>query len=329
MASVDSCLEAAALPAHEHAVGLSIILCTWNNATRLGTTLDAIARCFVPDSLFWELVLVNNNCTDHTDEVVARFTGSLPIRYVREPRQGLSCARNAGLKVASGRLILFTDDDVIPGPGWIAEYWKAFQARPSGYYFGGPLESEFEADAPDEELLRVAPPSVKGLGWGPSERELAPGEKFVSANWACPREALDAAGNFDTRFGLDPSSKLVRVGEESELMRRLQEAGWRSWYLPAARLRHFVPAQKSNLRHIVERREASRFCVAAFDSAGVPLGRRPLVTYTRVVLGIVIWWLSWSYARSRGRNAHVEYVRLRRMIGRMRGIRHRRRAAAG
>jgi glycosyltransferase involved in cell wall biosynthesis len=329
MASADASSRSATTPRQDSSPGLSIVLCTWNNAARLRVTLAAIARCRVPDSLAWELVVVDNNCTDHTDEVVAGFAGSLPVRYLREPRQGLSRARNAGLEAASGRLILFTDDDVTPGPDWIAEYWRAFQARPSGFYFGGPLESEFEAGAPDEELLRLAPPSVRGLDWGPAERELPADERLVSANWACPRQALDAVGGFDTRFGLDPSSQRLLVGEESELMRRLQAAGWRPWYLPAAGLRHFVPARKTTLHHIVERREAARFCVAAFDARRAALGKRPLLTYSRAGLGIAMQWLRWSYARWRGRSASGEYVRLRRMIGRMEGIRQRRRAAAG
>lgn len=85
---------------------ISVIICTWNNAKRLAITLQSFTTCSIPDDVTWEVVLVNNNCTDETDQVVGQFKGKLPLVYVREPQQSLSRARNAGLAVATGRLIV-------------------------------------------------------------------------------------------------------------------------------------------------------------------------------------------------------------------------------
>ena len=161
---------------------LSVVLCTWNNCGRLAITLDAICRCVIPANLKWEIVLVNNNCTDETQRVAHAFAPKLPLRYVEEPRQGLSRAKNAGLKTASGQLIVFTDDDVKPHPEWLVTYWEAYQARPSGCYFGGPITCEYEDRRPDSELLRVASLPVAGVDWGPEARLLGEDQHFLGAN---------------------------------------------------------------------------------------------------------------------------------------------------
>jgi hypothetical protein len=123
-------------------------------------------------------------------------------------------------------------------------------------FWGGPVESEFEAKAPDEELLRVAPYSVKGLDWGPKGMTLPAKQYFISANWAAPLEVIQESGGFDPHRGLNPSSKQLITGEESDLMDRLRSKGHTGVYLPGARIRHFVPKEKCTLEHIVRRCEA-------------------------------------------------------------------------
>ncbi|MCC6444207.1 MAG: glycosyltransferase family 2 protein [Armatimonadetes bacterium] len=232
---------------------ISVILSTWNNSNRLRITLEAISQCKVPEGILWELVLVNNNCTDETDEVARNFADKLPILYIKEPRQGLSRAKNAGIKAARGKLIIFTDDDVKPCRDWIAIYWSAYQANPEGYFWGGPIESEFGNGNIDEELVRLAPPSVKGLSFGSDMKILSPDEYLVAANWACPAEAIRTAGGFDISTGLNPASGKVIVGEETDLMSRLMQMGLVENYLPEAGIKHFVPEDKCSLGHILSR----------------------------------------------------------------------------
>lgn len=298
---------------------LSVMICTWNNSRRLAITLDSISRCTIPDNLKWELVVVNNNCTDETDQVAQEFADKLPLVYVHEPQQGLSRARNAGLKASSGRLIAFTDDDVKPCAEWITAYWNAYQAKPTGSYFGGPVESEFEVSKVDEELLRLATAAISGLDWGRRARTLAPNEYFISANWACPAEALRASGGFDTRKGLDPSCGRVRTGEETDLMNRLEKIGLSPWYLPEARIVHFVPVHKCSLKYILARKEAG-----GFNDAGQYMDSRQGL----IIGGIPRWmyrtafdrWLRWVSGRLRGKKGYRELLDYRYIIGIMKGI---------
>jgi hypothetical protein len=186
-------------------VALSVVMATWNNARRLRVTLEALTACSVPAGIRWELVLVANNCDDDTAVVARSFGDRLPIVYLEESRQGLSHARNTGVRAARGSLIVFTDDDVTPCPEWMTVYWRAYTERPEGYYFGGRLIPEFEDAPPAPELAPFASLPVTGLDCGREPRVLREDERFLGANWACPGDALRRVGEFDPRLGLDAS----------------------------------------------------------------------------------------------------------------------------
>ena len=112
---------------------VSVVIGTYNRAHLLEGTLEALASQEVPGSLEWEIVVVDNNSRDATAQVTTAFskTTATRVRYVFEPQQGLSHARNRGIREARGAIIAFTDDDVLPASDWIAEIaaaidrWKA------------------------------------------------------------------------------------------------------------------------------------------------------------------------------------------------------------
>lgn len=298
----------------------SILISTWNNCQRLELTLNALARMTIPSPLTWELLLVNNNCSDQTDEVVRKFMNRLPLVYVKEPLQGLSRARNTGLSAATGRLVVFTDDDVEPFPEWIPAYWSAYQEHPEGYFWGGPIVSEFENPEFDRELLALAPSSVRGLDWGQDERVLGKDEYFIAANWACPRDILFDSGGFNVTKGLGSRGNKVSIGEENDLMNRLEQKGWKPLYVPQAKIYHFVSREKCTLKHIADRCEAAGFEHAPqfLDAAKHRLfAGVPLWMYKRYLL----LWKNWISAKIRGEKGLPQYLEYRRMIGIMRGAR--------
>ena len=74
-------------------ITVSVVVCTWNRAALLAKGLEAIAALDVPAGCEWELVVVDNACTDDTPAVLERFAERLPLRRVSEPRLGLSRAQ--------------------------------------------------------------------------------------------------------------------------------------------------------------------------------------------------------------------------------------------
>ena len=94
---------------------LSIVVATYNRAPYLLRTLESLARQTLSPGLF-EILVVNNNSSDNTPEVVAGFAGSHPqlqVRMVTETSQGISYARNCAVVRASSELIFLAPYSIV------------------------------------------------------------------------------------------------------------------------------------------------------------------------------------------------------------------------
>ncbi len=100
----------------------TVVLCTCNRCESLAKALASAARLQLPESVDWEVLVVDNNSSDRTREVVQEYCGRFPgrFRYLFEPRQGKSHALNAGIREARGEIIAFIDDDVVVEPTWLS-----------------------------------------------------------------------------------------------------------------------------------------------------------------------------------------------------------------
>jgi glycosyltransferase involved in cell wall biosynthesis len=127
---------------------LSVVVCTYNRERLLQGALEQMCRLHVPEGVEWELLVVDNGSTDGTDLVIDTFAGRLPLRKLREDRPGKSFALNHAVAGARGAYLVFTDDDVLVGPNWLAAYAAAFQQWPGDAVFGGPIAALFEGTPP-------------------------------------------------------------------------------------------------------------------------------------------------------------------------------------
>lgn len=238
-------------------MNISVVMPTFNNFKRLEKTLNSFTKLHVPSYMSWELIVVDNNSNDLTKDIIKKYQNELPIKYVFEPQQGTSNAKNAGLSSAKGELIVCTDDDICPCENWLCIYWQEYFNNPKGFFWGGPVVSDFEVPPVDMHLISLGPPSVRGLDWGSKKRALESGEFFIGANWAVPASVLNEVGGYNPQLGLNPGLGKVLVGEENDLMDRLQMIGMTPMYLPDASVKHFVPRSKMTINHIADRAEAT------------------------------------------------------------------------
>ena len=102
-------------------MNITVILCTFNRATSLSKALESVACSELPESVEWEVLVVDNNSSDRTREVIEEYCRQFPgrFRYLFEPQQGLSSARNAGIREARGDVLAFLDDDVMVEAEWL------------------------------------------------------------------------------------------------------------------------------------------------------------------------------------------------------------------
>jgi glucosyl-dolichyl phosphate glucuronosyltransferase len=221
---------------------LSIIICTFNRCRLLEGNLEAICGQRVQPGIEWEVIVVDNNCTDSTAEVVAGMTDRFPttLRRVQEDKQGLSNARNRGIAESRGRYLLFTDDDTRPEAGWIQAVWETFQSSPCDVV-GGKVELLWPATRPPwlaDELLS----SLAGVDYGTREIDLTLEQPPLGANMAFTRKVFEKVGGFNPDLGRI-GAKLVG-GEETDLFKRLTEAAMSGTYQPRAVMRHVLEPER-------------------------------------------------------------------------------------
>ena len=230
---------------------ISVVICTWNRSRLLRLTLEQMTRLEVPPGTDWELLVVNNNCSDDTDAVLADFKERLPLIRLGESRPGKSFAANLAVQQARGDYIIWTDDDVLVAPDWLKAYLQAFASWPDATIFAGAIEPWFE-ETPPQWLAEIFPQvanAYAALDHGPTGFALTSETYPYGANMALKRSA-HLEEPYDTRIGPRPNSGIR--GEEMILARRLMAAGATGRWIPEARVRHFIPPNRQTLAYLRE-----------------------------------------------------------------------------
>jgi glycosyltransferase involved in cell wall biosynthesis len=183
---------------------ISLIIPAYNEEAYIGTCLEAVAR-HVQDRVC-EVIVVDNASTDRTAEVVAEYPG---VVRISAPAKGITKARQAGYRHASGEILAFIDADTIPRAGWIEQIEEQFAARPDLACLSGPYH------------YHDLPPVRRAIasGWFVAARLVYHllGYLTVGGNFAIRRSALDAMGGFD--------SSIEFYGEDVDIGRRARKVG--------------------------------------------------------------------------------------------------------
>lgn len=231
---------------------LTVAICTYNRAESLRRTLTSLSAMQLPCDFEWEVVVVNNNCTDHTDSVIEEFRDRLPIRREFEAQQGLSNARNRAVDVANGDYIVWTDDDVVVDANWLAAYKEAFRQWPRAAVFGGPILLKFEPPTPTWliESHQIIAGAFAGRDLGKSTQLLSiAGNRIPNgANFAL-RTAEQRSFRYDPNLGHMPGRK--RIGEESDVIARIFQAGGVGYWIPQAKVAHWIPTKRQTVQYLV------------------------------------------------------------------------------
>jgi glucosyl-dolichyl phosphate glucuronosyltransferase len=221
----------------------TVILCTYNRCRLLQPALQSLAASELPGGVEWEILVVDNNSSDQTRQVVEEFARRYPgrFRYLFESSQGKSFALNAGIRESQSEVLAFADDDAVVEPDWL---WNLTSSLYQGGWLGAggrivpvwpkPLPNWLSPEDPDTMGPFVA--FDLGSEAGPLKRPP------YGANMAFRRETFEKYGRFRIDLGPRPGSEIRR--EDIEFAERLLIAGEPLRYEPAAVVHHPVPEDR-------------------------------------------------------------------------------------
>jgi len=229
--------------------GFSVIICCYNSAQLLPKTLTFVGAQEVTSEMPWEIIIVDNGSTDQTYKVALDFSErvSVPLRVVKEPRQGLSFARHKGLSEAQYEICGFLDDDNWAASDWIKVALEVMGAHPEVGACGGLNEAIYEVNPPVwfkklEGNFAVGPQGDK-RGYVSEKRLYLWGAGLIIRRSAW--KSLVAKGFSAILPGRQGNR--MSSGEDEELTLVLQIRGWKLWYEPCLKLKHYIPASRINL----------------------------------------------------------------------------------
>jgi glycosyltransferase involved in cell wall biosynthesis len=237
-------------------ISVTVAICTWNRAELLRRTLQSFLLIDVPGDTDWRLLVVNNNCSDHTESVVRQFTDRLPIRSAFESMAGLSNARNRALDEAGSDYVLFTDDDVLVSRRWLDAFATAARRYPDAAAFGGPIEPWFVVE-PDPDLAAAFPNLQLGFcgvdhhvpeGSISDRPDIETDNLIYGANMGFATRAL-AALRFNPAIGAVHDRPML--GDETFLVRKLRHRGDSIIWVPEMRVKHYVEPARMTLEYLL------------------------------------------------------------------------------
>lgn len=214
--SITATFAEAPLPRSGPCPRMSVVVCSYNGAGTIRECLEALERVDYPD---YEVIVVDDGSTDGTGEIALEYR----CRVISTPNGGLSVARNVGAEAASGEIVAYLDDDAYPDSDWLRYLARTF--RSTDYVAVGGPNIPPPGDGLVAECIGHAPGGPIHVLLSDREAEHLPG-----CNLAVRRERLQAIGGFDPQFRV--------AGDDVDFCWRLQEAGGRLGFNPAAAVFH-------------------------------------------------------------------------------------------
>jgi glycosyltransferase involved in cell wall biosynthesis len=276
---------------------ISVILCTYNRSRSLAKALESVAFSIVPDSIDWEILIIDNNSSDQTHAVAEEYCHRFPsrFRYIFESRQGKSIALNTGINASDAEILAFMDDDVEVDRAWL---YSLTQPLMKGAWsgVGGRILPEPGFIPPDwmETTSRYALAPLAVFDRGTEAGELS--ESPFGTNMAFRKAMFSKHGDFRTDLGPQPGSEIRN--EDTEFGERLLFRGERFFYEPSALVYHSVPRERIRKPYLLAWwYDKAR---AEIRQGGIPKDTKwyffgvPLYMFRRLFVWTLRWWFAFD-----------------------------------
>ena len=224
-------------------IKLSAIISTYNRAHFLDGLFDSVLKQTIHCNNY-EVVIVDNNCTDNTAEICQRFMLSHPemkVNYCVEKQQGLSFGRNRGIVESSGEIVTFLDDDALIAPDFFETTLYYFDNHPKVNAIGGKILLQYMDKKPNWYNPFLA--SLLGYFNRGEKEQPFTNDYFRGSNMSFRKEVFAKHGGFNTTLGR--VGKSLFGNEEKELFYRFKSKGEQMWYVPSTVVYHLVPIERT------------------------------------------------------------------------------------
>ena len=239
----------------QNIIDFTVVIPTYNGATRLPQVFNGLQDQIKVEAISWEVLVVNNNSTDNTEQVVQKYQSNWPstspLRYCFEPRQGLVFAREKAIQNARGELVGFIDDDNRPAPNWVSEAYAFGQTHPKAGAYGSKIKGVFEVE-PNENLkgllfyLALVDRGDCPLKYNPRTIGFPPGAGLVVRRSAW----RDFVPNPNRLIGSLGSPKLPC--DDYEVLFPIYKAGWEIWYNPNMFIEHLISSNRLEADYFIQ-----------------------------------------------------------------------------
>ncbi len=319
-----------------NSAGVSVVICCYNSAARLGQTLEHLARQAMPESLPWEvLVVVDKASPDDTDVVAVRTWreagAPAPLKVIIEEKPGKSPALTNGFTNARHDIIVVVDDDNWLNSDYLARAFLLMRQHPETGILGGKITGAFEVEPPGWFQHFQAAYAVGAQG--KVSGDITEHKRHVAgAGMVVRKSAYELIKQRGFRPVLTGGRRgNLTAGEDLELCYAVVLAGYRIWYDENLCLTHFMPKDRITIESLLEMNRRNR--IAGPLQAGYEIALRgtdasPLKFYLHRVLLLGSWllksalkfllqresWLALRIAFSDWTQSLFDYAELRRVF---------------
>ena len=225
--------------------GVSVIICCYNSGNKLVPTLSNLAKQQSLSGINYEIIIVDNNCTDDTIGIASETWLSLgepfPVSIVRQPIPGLNYARDMGMQTASYEYIILCDDDNWLSDNYLIKVYHLFESMPTVALIGGVGEAVLEAHAPAWFT------ELEGFGYavGTEGRKTGYVDSVYGAGMALRRSVFSAIINNDFSFLLsDRTGKDLSSGGDTEISMLVKIAGYTIYLDSSLTFKHYISSNR-------------------------------------------------------------------------------------
>tara|TARA_B100001248_G_scaffold191530_1_gene146698 strand:+ start:1412 stop:2308 length:897 start_codon:yes stop_codon:yes gene_type:complete len=228
---------------------ISAIISTYNREKFLPDLFKSIQNQSL-DSNQFEIIIVDNNSPGNTKELSMNLkkNSSFSVQYFLEKKQGLSYARNRGIEVAKGKIIVFVDDDALLDKKYFEKLMFYFQEDPKCMAIGSKIHLDYQGNDPPAWENKYLNKLHGYFDLGNQKKIFNNSQYPIGTNMSFRKEVFELIGNFNISLGRIKSG--LGGGEEKDIFLRMYTQKMKVVYVPDAIVHHRIPIERTQIAYI-------------------------------------------------------------------------------